>query len=339
MEKFRQFADSGTGVNPFVPAWANYRSPIYMRLLKWLLLLPVALARFVLLLLALLTLSLGTVLCAIIPVGAVRRPIQQIFSFCGCRLGLTALGVLSLSSAAADHRRLKCRPSAREIGPGSDAKHGRMILSNYQGITDVLYYGMKVCPVFVFPTEDGSPIACGILGALKLATACKLPPKTKDTLDKISEKANSGWEGPVVVFAEGARTNGSSVLTWKPHTFKGIKQLEKPYGTLLATIEYSKTGAYTPHHTVGGAFYHCWNMCYQPWHTLTATWLAADDLAASIKEKPVEEQLELARTFNVRMVPNAVSVDIVAEQHEQFLGYWYQFSSAKKYQKNVKKKQ
>merc|ERR1719443_997716 len=167
-------------------------------------------------------------------------------------MGLTALGILSVSSVAADHRRLKCRPSAKEIGPGSDAKHGRMILTNYQGFTDVLYYGLKVCPVFVFPAADGSPVAFGLLGALMRALQSKPLPKSKATLAQILEKAHSGWEGPVVVFAEGAKTNGSGILAWKPQTFKGIPKLEKPQGTLLACIEYSKAGAYTPHHTVGG---------------------------------------------------------------------------------------
>lgn len=330
MEKFRQFADSGTGVNPFVPAWANYRSPIYMRLLKWMVMLPIAVGRCALLLLALVFLSLGS-LFSVIPVGAARYPPQRIFYFLGCRMGLTALGVLSVSNTAADHRRLKCRPSAKEIGPGSDAKHGRMILSNYQGITDVFYYGMKVCPTFVFPAEDGSPVAFGLLGALKRATESKPLPKSKDSLMQILETASSGWGGPVVVFAEGAKTNGSSVLSWKPRTFKGLPKLEKPHGTLLACLEYSKTGAYTPHHTVGGAFYHCWNLCMQPWQSLSAVWLAADDLSASTKDKEVEEQIDLARTFLVRMLPGAVSVDLTADKHEEFLGYWYQYSSAKKY--------
>eukprot|EP00746_Dinoflagellata_sp_MGD_P144550 gnl/MRDRNA2_/MRDRNA2_77269_c0_seq1.p1 gnl/MRDRNA2_/MRDRNA2_77269_c0~~gnl/MRDRNA2_/MRDRNA2_77269_c0_seq1.p1 ORF type:complete len:337 (+),score=45.51 gnl/MRDRNA2_/MRDRNA2_77269_c0_seq1:91-1101(+) len=330
MEKFRQFADPGTGVNPFVPAWANYRSPIYMRLVKYLIMLPVALARCILLLVALLFLCLGSSLC-VIPVGPVRYPLQRIFYFLGCRMGLTALGILSVSTAAADHRRLKCRPSAKEISPASDAKHGRMVLSNYQGIADVLYYGMKLSPTFVFPSVDGSPVALGLLGALKQSTQSKPLPKSKDTLTQILEKASSGWEGPVVVFAEGAKTNGSAILSWKSRTFQGCTKLEKPNGTLLACLEYSRTGAYTAHHTVGGPAYHIWNLCFQPWQSLSAIWLAGDDLAASIKDKEVDEQVDLARTFLVRMLPGAVSVDLVADKHEEFLGYWYKFSSAKQY--------
>lgn len=338
MEKFRQFADPGTGVNPFVPVWSNYRSPWWGKLLKFLIMLPVGLARLILLIFAFAWLLIASLLCSVIPVGAVRYPLQRCFYFLGCRMALTGLGVLSVNTAAADHRRLKCRPPTTETSPGSDARHGVLICVNYQGFTDVLYYGMKVCPTFVFPASDGSPVAYGLLGALRRACSQELsaPVGKSSSLTDILSAAHAGWNGPVVLFAEGAKTNGSSVLVWKERTFKGLSSLEKPQGTILSSVEYSKSGAYTPHHTIGGALVHIWLLCYQPWHSLTATWLSAADVSTAVKGKELAEQVDLARTLVVRMVPNAVSVDVAAEKHGEFLAYWYN-SKSRKYTQSKKK--
>eukprot|EP00438_Fugacium_kawagutii_P022763 Skav209806 [mRNA] locus=scaffold2415:13040:24261:+ [translate_table: standard] len=80
------------------------------------------------------------------------------------------------SNQVADHRRLKLLPPKVNRSACFDASRGCLVLANMQGLTDVLYLGMKLCPVFVFPAADGSPVAYSLLGALARAAA-ESPPR------------------------------------------------------------------------------------------------------------------------------------------------------------------
>ncbi|CAE8644143.1 unnamed protein product [Polarella glacialis] len=261
MEKFRQFGDGGTGVNPFTPLWCHHKaSSLPMRLLKAVVLVPLGLLKFCVFATAIIWLILTELLCKLLsPIPLLRRPIHWFLNYAGCSMALLGLGFwfTAGSNEVADHRRLKILPPKAGRQYALDAKRGTIVLANLQGLTDVLYLGMKLCPTFVFPAADGSPVAFSILGALRRAGARRatLPPGKPQTLAEIAETARSGW-CPVVVFAEGARTNGSCVLAWKPKTFEGLESFEKPCGTALVALEYNKFGAYTPHHTVGTAFRH-----------------------------------------------------------------------------------
>jgi len=337
MEKFRQFGDPGTGVNPFVPAWIQYRSPIPVRIVKVLVMLPVAIIRLALLLIALLWIALGELICMLIPMGVIRYPIQRLFQRMGCSLALSALGLLWIGEEMADYRRLKLPVSKNQsASPASDSKSGALIIANQQSFTDILYFGWKVSPVFVFVVADGAPIRVGIFGALKRASLAKpeAPRGRPVDLNKALVEARDGWQ-PVVLFPEGSRTNGSGILPWQDRTFEGMQSLDKPVCATLCALEYSKTGAYTPHHTIGGLFYHVFFICLQPWHTLKAVWLASADASAAAKGKPVLEQTALLRTLVSRMLPQAVEFSIPATTHTRFMEYWYT-SQKKSYTKAQK---
>ncbi|CAK0800563.1 unnamed protein product [Prorocentrum cordatum] len=149
-----------------------------------------------------------------------------------------------------------------------------------------------------------------------------MPPEHPVQLKDISEKARASWGGPVVIFPEGARTNGSCVLAWKARSFDGVAVPDKPLDAALVALEYSKTGAYTPHHTVGTAFRHVFWLCFQPWHTVRSVWLPAKDAAGATKGKPPAEQIALLRTVLARMLPGAVEVQVGADKHPEFMAYW-----------------
>eukprot|EP00929_Paragymnodinium_shiwhaense_P101935 TRINITY_DN65130_c0_g1_i1.p1 TRINITY_DN65130_c0_g1~~TRINITY_DN65130_c0_g1_i1.p1 ORF type:complete len:347 (+),score=47.33 TRINITY_DN65130_c0_g1_i1:83-1123(+) len=324
MEKFRQFADSGTGVNPFLPPWSNYKPSILMRLVK-VLFFPIALVRLSLFIVAVLYLALVQGLCMLIPVAALRRPVQYSLTYFGCHFSLISLGVFTASEALSDNRRLKL-PVPQDSGRGRpfSAKSGALVFVNHQSLTDVLYLGMKLCPVFVFAASDGTPVQLSLIGAILRAGARRpvAPLEGKaDTLQAISQRARDAWQ-PVVVFAEGARTNGGCVLAWRPSTFAGTESLIAPVGCCLASLAYSKTGAYTPHHVVGTTFRHMFWMCLQPFHTLSTVWLPQAEVEKAIKGKPQVEQIGLVRTLLVRMIPEAVEVDVPASKHVEFMAYW-----------------
>eukprot|EP00928_Gymnodinium_smaydae_P032110 TRINITY_DN2333_c0_g4_i1.p1 TRINITY_DN2333_c0_g4~~TRINITY_DN2333_c0_g4_i1.p1 ORF type:complete len:340 (+),score=35.83 TRINITY_DN2333_c0_g4_i1:86-1105(+) len=323
MEKYRQFSDGGTGANPFVPPWSNYKASFAMRVAKLFVFLPLAAVRIGVFMLAVLWLLLTQVFCSIIFIGILRRPIEKLLTFIGCAVALLALGVFATGDSLADHRRLKLPPSKKNSGSVFDATRGTIVIANQQGLADVLYLGMKMCPVFVFPASDGSPVQYTLVGALMRTSARRLaaPPAKTAMLKDIAERAKAAWQ-PVVVFPEGARTNGSCVLAWKPSTFAGVDSFGKSSSTALVSIEYSKSGAYTPHHTVGTSFRHVAWMCMQPFHTLKTVWLPANEVTSAVADKPMTEQTSLLRSLLVRMLPQAVEVDIAAAKHVEFMGFW-----------------
>lgn len=324
MEKYRQFADGGTGVNPFTPPWSNHKSWLVTRGLRCLALLPAAALKLLLLALALLWLALAELLCALIPLGFIRYPLYQLLVAPGCRLALLALGVLPAGEALADHRRLMIPPSKSSGAQVFNASHGTIVLANQQGLTDVLYLGLRLRPTFVFVASDGTPMQYGLLGALRRsATAAPPPPPAEPVpLAALATAAHLNWRGPVVVFPEGANTNGSCVLAWKAKTFEGVLSLEKPAGVAVISLEYSKSGAYTPQHTVGTAFRHIFWLCFQPWHTVRSTWLPPAEATAAIKGKAPAEQWALLRKVLTRMIAGAVEVEVTAERHAEFAAYW-----------------
>lgn len=341
MEKYRQFADGGTGVNPFVPEWSHYRMSLPKRMVKVLVMFPIALVRMAIVTLAVLWLCLSHAICILLPLGFVRYPIYRVLTYVGCAIGLLGLGVMPTpgGEVLADHRRLKLAPPKKGGGRTFDATRGALVLANQQSIVDVFYLGMKLCPTFAFVASDGSPVELSLLGALR--HSCARFPSLAQTrhsrLEDILLRARAGWWGPVVLFPEGARTNGSCVLTWNSKTFEGLTSFDKPYGTALVSIVYSKTGAYTPHHTVGSGLRHIFFMCLQPWHTVVATWLPTTDVAAAAQGKSLEAQIPLLRTLLVRMVPRAVEVDVGAEKHLGFMDYW-ETSQSKAYTQQQRKK-
>lgn len=320
MEKYRQFGDGGTGVHPFVPLWSHHRSPLLLRLVK-VLVVPIALVRLLWFAVAVLWLALTEALCMLIPIGALRYPIYRVLTYLGCFNALLALGIVSSSDELADYRRLKLVPPKTSGAKVFDAKRGALIFVNHQGLTDVLLVALKVCPVFVFAANDGTPVQFSLLGALRRATSSKkeVAPPNAPTLEEIAAKAKAAWQ-PVAVFPEGTRTVGNAVLPWKENTFAGSKAVAAD--TAIMSIQYSKTGAYTPHQTVGTGPSHLFWLCMSLPHTAATIWLPASDVSIALKGKPIAEQVAQLRTLLCRMIKEAVLVDVGVDTHLEFMAYW-----------------
>lgn len=324
MEKYRQFGDGGTGVHPFTPNWSSHRTPLVLRLLK-VLFVPVALLRMLLFAVAVLWLALAELIGMLIPIGFIRYPIYRALTWVGCLVALLALGIISFNDEIADHRRLKLAPP-KVSSKLFDARAGALIFVNHQGLTDVLLLGLKMSPIFVFPASDGTVVKFTLLGALRRAASCEkeTPPAPAATLEEISTKAKSAWQA-VAVFPEGSRTIGNAVLAWKAKTFEGV-QLGSKVDTALLSIQYTKTGAYTPHHTVGTGLRHIFWLCMSMPHTAKTVWLSSSDVAAALKGKPGETEQavprDVLRTLLVRMIKDAVEVQVGADTHLEFMAFW-----------------
>lgn len=324
MEKYRHFGDKGTGVHPFTPAWSHHKVSFPVRAAKFIVLFPVALLRLLLLVLAFVWLVLGTVICTVIPVPVLRYPVQRFFDSFGCWVALFALGFLMHNEEVALNQRLKLPVAKGPKGtPTAGARAGSLVLCNQQCLVDVLYLCMRSSPVFVFTVSGGVPVRVGLFGALRFSSSRRptAPRGRPVALPEVLVQAKASWQ-PVVLFPEGARTVGNCVLPFQPRAFEGVKALEGPAGCTLCALEYSRSGAYTPHHTVGGPLAHVGFMMLQPWHTLKAVWLPPAEVAAATKGKPVEEQVRFARTLLTRMLPQAVEAEVAAETHVEFMDFW-----------------
>lgn len=327
MEKYRQFGDGGTGANPFVPVWSNYKLWLPLRLLKVLMMSPVVIVRLAIFLIAMIWLGLAQLLCGLIPLGFLRYPLYRVLSWLGCHMALFALGVFAAGDEMADYRRLKLAPPKAGGAKIFDAQMGTLVIANHQSLVDVLYLGLKLCPTFVFLAVDGTPAELTLFSAIRRACARRpvAPAGTgAPSLQDIVTASSKSWNGPVVLFPEGARTNGSCVLTWKTARtcWKDFETLEKPKGVAVVSLVYSKSGAYTAHHTVGTAFKHILFLTMQPYQTVKTTWLSAKDSAGNISGKPLAEQLKLLRAVLARMIPGAVEVDVGGERHADFMAFW-----------------
>lgn len=324
MEKYRQFGDGGTGANPFVPVWSNYKSPLPVRAVKFLVLFPLCLLKLLIFSIALAWLAATEGICGLIPVGVLRYPLYRLFTSIGCGMALLGLNVIPADDSLADHRRLKVAQPKTRGGRVFDASRGTLVFANQQSFVDVLLLGLRLCPTFVFVASDGTPVQYGIIGALKRSMLPALPSALAkpETLVEVAKAAQSGWRGPVVVFAEGANTNGSCVLAWKEETFAGITSLEEPVGVALVSLTYSTTGAYTPHHNVNTPFKHIFHIAYQPWHAVRTQWLPASEGSTAIRGKPLAEQWPLVRTILTRMIAGAEQVQVQAERRADFLDCW-----------------
>jgi len=287
---------------------------------------PIALLRLLLFAVAVLWLGVTEVICMLIPIGVLRCPIYRVLTYVGCFVALLALGIISFYDELADHRRLKLAPPKGAAAKVFNASRGALIFVNHQGLTDVLLLGLKMSPIFVFPASDGTPVKFNLIGALRRATSCKkeVAPAQSASLNEIAAKARSAWQ-QVVFFPEGSRTTGNSVLAWKERTFKGVESLGAD--TAVMSIQYSKTGAYTPHHTVGTWFSHLFWLCMSMPHTVKTVWLPSNDVAVALKGKALIEQTALLRTLLVRMIKDAVEVAVSADTHLEFLAFWNETKS------------
>jgi len=284
---------------------------------------------------AVLWLALAELVCMLIPIGFLRYPIYRALTWMGCFVALLALGIISFNDEIADHRRLKLAPPKGAEAKSFNARRGALIIVNHQGLTDVLLLGLKMSPVFVFPASDGTVVKFTLLGALRRAASCQkeTPPAQAASLEEIVAKAKSAFQ-QVAVFPEGSRTIGNAVLAWKAKTFEGVGSFSAD--TALLSIQYTKTGAYTPHHTVGTWLWHTFWLCMSMPHTAKTVWLPSADVAVALKGKPMTEQIALLRTVLCRMIKDAVEVEVGAERHLEFMACWNETRGKAYIQKNKK---
>eukprot|EP00922_Rhytidocystis_sp_ex-Travisia-forbesii_P061199 GHVS01090738.1.p1 GENE.GHVS01090738.1~~GHVS01090738.1.p1 ORF type:complete len:381 (+),score=46.38 GHVS01090738.1:299-1441(+) len=361
MEKYSQFADSTTGINPFVPLWDNFKKPksstgiVWRLIIRYMLKTPLAICRLCLATVPMLLLYITAHTTRWIFIRCVRRKIQGVVYYICCRWLLLLLGFWHIDAAHADHRRLKIRApptttpssssststssssllsSATKSTDGSEI----LILANQTSFVEIIYFIMKINPTFVITHKDGTLSPVNWQTALTYSlTNNTQPPRNHhvvaggftsllDLCDYVEEEGR----GPLVLFPEGGKTNGVGVIQWRCEAWD-----EKAAGILesqcvVVGFAYEGTGgeevkqAYTPPHTVYGCWQHLFFLCSEWNHRLQVRWIGRDSVSRALQgSDDKDEAIELLRNIMCRLLPRAISLDSVSSKTlTAFSDYW-----------------
>ncbi|CEM02495.1 unnamed protein product [Vitrella brassicaformis CCMP3155] len=331
MEKYRQFADPGTGVNPFVPTWTHYKPSRVAKALKLLIASPIAILRLANLLVLALLVALSSAVVYLVPIGVLQYWLGWLVISSGCSVAMRMVGLFWISETAADHRRLKLRPPKDEGPPPFSlprATHGTLVLANHTSFIDVLYLTMRINPSYAITHADDTLSLVGCFTALRWAMAthhsAKSGPYT--SVKDVCEAARRRGYGPVVLFPEGGRSNGTVVLPWRTKVFDRCGDDWLAKDTMLVCLEYPKQptlfSAYTPPHTVNSPLWHTVRLCLQLYHSLSVTAVSREDVSTALANRPLVEQTELLRTLSVRMLVGGTAVEVPASTLPAFVEYW-----------------
>jgi hypothetical protein len=298
MEKYRKFADEGTGINPFLPPNLIYPIKNISRALRSTRSVMLSLSlviRVPVLLLALVLIGLCDVLCYI-PVIS-QLIIFPIIRPLSCAIALAATGVLvNPMSVMEDFRRLKVvRPSSTH----SATPHQWVM--PFHGFMDILVVAVVLRPRwFVFPTLGSGKVICGtVLGAIGTALQSPL------------SKGSSSLPAPPqsVVFGTASPTNGQALVELSPAI---PSALTNPFQ--VCKIDYGEKGsAVAPHHLVGGVVSHVFRL-------MTCTWGFFGVTVYRLPE-PISDPSQISVLLS-RMTPSCPMTTVESSTYVKFREYW-----------------
>ncbi|GLE04323.1 hypothetical protein PINS_up013238 [Pythium insidiosum] len=292
MEKYSRWSDLTTGTNPFVPHKQRLHDSLPVRALQVLGGTALAVVRLPLVLVVGLVLVLTNVITSILvrPTVWVRAaawstaqaPRRGLL----CSLLLLLMGVLVTEEDANTRRLGLVANNAKGKHASSSARVGAgdVVVCNHTSFVEVLYLARRFSPVFLFVTEEGASKGlvhvCGLIEALVRALSLPVahdratPRKLVDVIARAS--------GPVVIFPEGARSNGKSVLRFLPilehlplTQGTGARKVATRVHVVAFRYEYKN---FSPSHSAGGAWKHVLWTFFYAYHSLRVTHLNAKDL-------------------------------------------------------------
>uniref|UniRef100_K3XAM2 Phospholipid/glycerol acyltransferase domain-containing protein n=1 Tax=Globisporangium ultimum (strain ATCC 200006 / CBS 805.95 / DAOM BR144) TaxID=431595 RepID=K3XAM2_GLOUD len=343
MEKYSRWSDLTTGINPFVPHKQRLHGNVAVKGLQLLGGTALFLVRAPLVVAVGVVLFVTNVVVSILGfVPFVGRLLKRLTEWLLCSLLLLVLGVF-VSEEDANARRLGliAPGGAKAAKTSSSIGTKDVIVCNHTSFVEILYLSRRFSPVFVFVNEEGAAKGlvhvCGILEALYRAFAAPVaharatPRKLEDVILNAS--------GPVVVFPEGARSNGKSILKFLPvlehlpHVLqaknKGGRKLPLRIHLVAFRYEYSQ---FSPSHSAGSGWSHFFWMCFHGYHSLRVTILNAKDLnlqepapkvraGSTASTTLITAQVERLRGLLAAML-RTKTVDLSVKDFVSFNAYW-----------------
>ncbi|KAH8741731.1 apicomplexan conserved protein [Cryptosporidium ryanae] len=312
MEKFRQFADESTGINPFIPIWGQKKSSIFQKIIR----IPVFAARLVFLLPSIMMYFLFTLLIEAVYFDHLRVILFSIFINGISRVILFVTGCIWIEESTEDVPLSDQNLSLKEEANGKGATSRKIIFSNRQSFTDILIYSSTLGdPEYMFVDKSGvktvSNSLCGILYSMGFTNNIRVKSLRNGKLEtKYSIR-------PLVVFMEEANTNGSCMLAWN-NTGK-IADTSEMREVLTKNVETSVinynlgSSIYGPQFTTGNLPLHIILMLsHITFYKVNLKWVSKDYLANKINSNSIylkkNEGISLREMQKLKSIENRLTL-------------------------------
>jgi len=249
MEKYRKFADPATGINPWLPPKSKTSGLVLVLKFIYGPILVLLRLPFVLLLTSLLFLYHG-LLRNLIVIKGLKRGIDLMVNFVLFRTILLISGFY----------RFNCNLNffAKDTSKIPRMHSGEIILCNQTSPIDVLYFSYLTSPVFVKLIYQPKPLGTQALFAplsfkqsLKYAFSSyfRMPVRGDEAkaeglsgldLKSLGELCTNEKRGPIVIFFEGAMTNGAGILELNEFVGEELRQygISSKKNQMLFSLKY-----------------------------------------------------------------------------------------------------
>lgn len=327
MEKYRDWVDASTGLNPWPPLYKknpNGALRIFAMTIG-VLLAPARLLLFLALLLVAFLFDIAKSILGILPV--IGRLVTRVLDLLAAHLMLIAIGVWPGCARWQDFTKQASRaaPADRKNQVATSPNGGDVVVCNWTSYSDVLYLAAAFSPIFAIPVADsksGAPTlaAMSFFGALR-ASMGHARPTTGEPLDAIVARGKSRG-APVVVFSEGVRTNGQCVLAMMPF----VGKVELGANTVhMIGFKHTTTFASLPF-TAGSVWGHLFHVCRQLYSSFNVRYMGPQCVPA-YKDS---ESFSIDLTNNIAARCQMKPVKSCAADKAEFLDF---FDSGKKVRK------
>lgn len=320
------------GIAPFIPPKLKDRS-FLGNLLLWSLcpvLLPIKLIAILLCALLLLPFIALASILGIVFGGTVERLVW--LSLCSpiLRLILLLMGFYWVNQSTVFTSQL--RKSQREKCKQRSVDSGDVILLNHVSYVDVIWLAYRYAPVFTsVPNawkgeegeDEGLLIRRSLIGALfDVFTHKQHGVEEAIPTDTLLNGVRQRGLGPVVVFPEGATSNGSAIL----QCVSCLSKTRSKSAVHIIGLKYDSVG-YSPAFSCGGIFTHVLQLMLQPINTLNVYCLASTQTPSMGEFNDVElVEQTLAKVLRLK------TTDLTSGDKQEFLRYYDDIQSGKGYQ-------
>jgi len=273
MEKYSAWRDKETGIHPFFHPKPTVSRIMFRGVFDFFL----ALIRFILLLIVFPCYFLVGTVCELLPFsGILKRTILRSVHCIGCRVLLYILGFWHIPT---NYQRLSRKHALPKIWPpGLNIASGDLIISNKLSYIEILYLGFRFSPVFTAINKEGDKVKQitlfrALFDSMNLRKVYKTD-SSFESLQTLLYRASQKHSGPVVLFPEGANSNGKALLQMCT-AMKNV-DIDRLRTHVIGFKFYWHY--FCPTYTIGSIYYHLYQLCGQVKNTLIVRYLSPNDV-------------------------------------------------------------
>ncbi|TRY50309.1 Uncharacterized protein CTYZ_00000700 [Cryptosporidium tyzzeri] len=209
MEKFRQFADESTGINPYIPIWGQTKTSILRKIIGF----PILITRSIILSICLIMFTIFSMVIELMYLEHLRIIFFSIFLNGLSRVILLCFGCIWIS----ENLDKNTKSSSSNDEKKSKATR-KVIYVNRQGFCDIFVCSTILGdPEYMFMDNSGIYLASNSFYALLFSIGLKKNIRGGISFISSSNKLKSIYNNslrPLIVFMEEVNTNGTCILEW-----------------------------------------------------------------------------------------------------------------------------